>query len=278
MKYSYLGSGQPNCNSVLFFRAIYSLLTGKNFELAVLSKLFEGFLDDGPQFVLRLVIVVLVGVGNIGQNRDEFIFIMSMVFSFGALTYFGLKFNERKTNPLAKWLLALPMFAASVAARGFTLAVFLKETLDDKSEWIGGLIVLILYFITNVAIFKISGQDIIRSLVFGFSSTLIPAGYNNDDYYYQIPNQPLIDSNTYQENEVTPENIEMNQINTNRVPINSDTSQKMRSGLFLVLHTILNTILLSSCAIYIATTKDLSEQSNNALILPQILCVIPGEY
>ena len=184
---------------IFIFRAIYSLITGKNFELAVLSKLFEGFLDDGPQFVLRLVIVVLVGVGNIGQNRDEFIFIMSMVFSFGALTYFGLKFNERKTNPLAKWLLALPMFAASVAARGFTLAVFLKETLDDKSEWIGGLIVLILYFITNVAIFKISGQDIIRSLVFGFSSTLIPAGYNNDDYYYQIPNQPLIDSNTYQE-------------------------------------------------------------------------------
>ena len=160
------------------------------------------------------------------------------------------------------------------------MAVFLKETLDQesyRSEWIGGLIVVILYFITNVAIFKISGQDIIRSLVFGFSSTLIPAGYNNDDYYYQIPNQPLIDSNTYQENEVTPENIEMNQIN-NRVPANSDISQKMRSGLFLVLHTILNTILLSSCAIYIATTKDLSEQSNNALILPQILCVIPGEY
>ena len=113
--------------------------------------------------------------------------------------------------------------------------------------------------------------------MFGFSSTLIPAGYNNDDYYYQIPNQPLIDSNTYQENEVTPENIiQMNQIN-NSVPANSVESQKMRSGLFLLLHTILNTILLSSCAIYIATTKDLSEQSNDALILPQILCVIPGE-
>ena len=30
-----------------------------------------------------------------------------------------------------------------------------------------------------------------RSVVFGFSSTLIPAGYNNDEYFYQCPNQPL---------------------------------------------------------------------------------------
>ena len=42
--------------------------------------------------------------------------------------YFGIKFNERETNGWTKWLLSFPMFAASVASRAFTLAVFLKET------------------------------------------------------------------------------------------------------------------------------------------------------
>ena len=56
--------------NIFFCRAIYTLITGKNFELAVLSKLFEGFLDDGPQFVLRLVVVVLFGIG-IGQDKGE---------------------------------------------------------------------------------------------------------------------------------------------------------------------------------------------------------------
>ena len=61
-------------------------------------------------------------------SLDDIIFTLSMVTSFGALVYFGLKFNERQTNPWAKWFLAFPMFAASVASRAFTLAVFLKET------------------------------------------------------------------------------------------------------------------------------------------------------
>ena len=52
---------------------------------------------------------------------------MSMITSFGALVYFGLQFNERDTNGWTKWLLCFPMFAANVASRGFTLAVFLKE-------------------------------------------------------------------------------------------------------------------------------------------------------
>ena len=59
---------------------------------------------------------------------DDIIFTLSMVTSFGALVYFGLKFNERETNSWAKWLIAFPMFAASVASRAFTLAVFIKET------------------------------------------------------------------------------------------------------------------------------------------------------
>ena len=100
-----------------------------------------------------------------------------------------------------------------ICATGFTLSVFLKETLGNKSEWIGGLIVLIIYFIANIAIFKICGQDIVRSLVFGFSSTLIPVGYNNDEYYYQKPNQPLSDNNLYQETQISPNDLEMNNVN-----------------------------------------------------------------
>ena len=30
------------------------------------------------------------------------------------------------------------------------------------------------------------GQDLIRSIVFGLCSLLIPAGYSNDSYYYQV--------------------------------------------------------------------------------------------
>ena len=86
------------------------------------------------------------------------------------------------------------MFAASVAARGFTLSVFLKETIDNKSEIIGALIVLAIYFGVNVTIFKFCGQDLPRSFIFGFSSTLIPAGYNNDEAFYQCPHQPIRDT------------------------------------------------------------------------------------
>ena len=50
----------------------------------------------------------------------------------------------------------------------------------------------------------------------------------------------------------------------------------MKSGLFLVLHTVINTVLLSSCAIYISVTRNLSMEANDALVFPQILAVIPG--
>ena len=118
------------------------MLTSKDRELPDMAKLFEGFLDDGPQFVLRLVVFVLYGVGqasdkgksfNIPHIRlinklrvkvdlsililfsDDIIFTLSMVTSYCAIVYYGLKFNERNTNPFAKWLICLPMFMASVA-------------------------------------------------------------------------------------------------------------------------------------------------------------------
>ena len=42
----------------------------RTLEKAVMSKYFTAFLDHGPQFVLRLVIVVLVGIAQNGvYNR-----------------------------------------------------------------------------------------------------------------------------------------------------------------------------------------------------------------
>ena len=115
---------------------------------------------------------------------DNIIFTLSMITSFCALVYFGLQFNERETNAFVKWLISLPMFLTSVAARGFTFAVFLKETtipadiqspstsngtenaiVSDEScsfEWIGGLCVIAIYCGLNVIAFRISGQDYIR--------------------------------------------------------------------------------------------------------------------
>ena len=108
-----------------------------------------------------------------------------MATSFCALVYCGMQFNERETNGFVKWLVSFPMFLTSLAARGFTLAVFLKETtiananvqssngtesgtentMDGSSvpfEWVGGLCVIAAYCTFNIIAFHISGQDPIR--------------------------------------------------------------------------------------------------------------------
>ena len=153
-----------------------------------------------------------------------------------------------------------------------------------------------------------------RSVVFGFSSTLIPAGYNNDEYFYQCPNQPLwsddptqtqYESRDQSNNTVGPstlntpqargidhsndrlvyyEEIRIPESNSVVVGQASKTaaqtnipSNNMKSGRFLIIHTVASTLILSGCAIYISITKDnLSDSSTNALILPQILAVVPG--
>ena len=145
--------------------------------------------------------------------------------------------------------------------------------------------------------------------MFGLSSTLIPAGYNNDEYFYQCPHQSLWSNSLENENLPTDRSdntigpamfnsphqnlqhsshvhhhFEELQIQENSVTRSSDaledkspTSNKMKSGRFLIIHTILSTLILSGCAIYISITKDnLSDSSSNALILPQILAVVPG--
>ena len=60
-------------------------------------------------------------------------------------------------------------------------------------------------------------------------------------------------------------------------PETGNQFSNMKSGRFLIIHTVASTLILSGCAIYISITKDnLSVSSSNALILPQILAVVPG--
>ena len=283
---------------------VYSLVTSRRLHIASLAKLFEGFLDDGPQFVLKLVVVVLYGIG-LSVERSDLIFAFSMVTSFMALVYFGLKFNERKASCLVKLVIACPMLAAFAAARAFTLAVFLKETLGHPKEFMGGLLALSLFCLINVLALRHCGQDWIRSVVFGLCSLLIPAGYNNDAYFFQLPNQPLsrpdkVRGDDYrqqqqqqqQEQEETGRNdgIALNATLTQRrltitsptTDVNGPTTNssqdqdKVKSGRFLIIYTASNTIMLFGCAGYIVFTRNLNVTSDDVLILPQILAVIPG--
>ena len=56
---------------VIFYRSVYTLVTGKRKELPILAKYLEGFLDDGPQFVLRLIVFVLYGLGREGLDKGR---------------------------------------------------------------------------------------------------------------------------------------------------------------------------------------------------------------
>ena len=58
-------------------------------------------------------------------------------------------------------------------------------------------------------------------------------------------------------------------------------SLQMRGGLFLMLYSASNLVLLSSCAIYVAAVansglSEISAESDNALVIPLILAVVPG--
>eukprot|EP00095_Tigriopus_kingsejongensis_P007483 maker-scaffold580_size130538-snap-gene-0.24 protein:Tk07483 transcript:maker-scaffold580_size130538-snap-gene-0.24-mRNA-1 annotation:"xk-related protein" len=342
------GSVLLYCGLFLFFYPVvpialcgYTLITGRKRHLAALAKLFEGFLDDGPQFVLKLIVVVFYQIADI-------IFTISMVTSFIALVFFGLSFNELNTNRVVRIWLCLPMLAAFAGARAFTLAVFLKETLANTTEWVGGVFVLALFCLINVGWFKYCGQDLIRSVVFGLCSLLIPAGYNNIAYFYQCPDQALIvhsinptecqvgqriverygddgsksrlaRKNTLLDDveaeafpgskgnpcpdEVFGNDTEMtltpsappleppeggedaqtemrgerNPQRLGSVVIDSDLSE-MKSGRFLILYTLSNALLIAGCAVYLTTSRDLDAESDDALILPLLLAVVPGTF
>ncbi len=64
---------------------------------------------------------------------------------------------------------------------------------------------------------------------------------------------------------------------TTTIPSHPLKTQSMRSGVFLTLYTVSNAVLLSCCAAYVSSTRDLDDEEDSAIILPQILALIPGE-
>jgi len=266
----------------------------KLYEKAILARFFSSFLDHGPQFVLRVVVVVLNGLSHRGQyNRDDYLFILSMIASFMSLVFSALHFNERKASFGVRLFISIPMFSAIFACRAFTLAVFLREVLQEGSAfylrflWI---IVILALILGNLAIFRWCGQDWIRSLVYGCCSILLPAGYGNDNLYYQLPNQNLLQD---QDHAKPKPRLRRDLSLENRLEGVSDEVLKeaedqeaegdstvhlkpMKSGRYLMTHSVMNTIVLGLCFIYLYTNNKLDKEADEALVIPQILAVIPG--
>ena len=47
-------------------------------------------------------------------------------------------------------------------------------------------------FVNSSIYYRWCGQDWPRSIVFSLTSLLVPSGYANDPFYYQLPNQNLL--------------------------------------------------------------------------------------
>jgi len=267
----------------------------KTLEKAVMSKYFTAFLDHGPQFVLRLVIVVLVGISQNGvYSRHDTVFILSMVSSFGSMIYTALWFNERKSSLLRWFFLAGPMYSAIFACRAFTAAVLLKTTVHDGSFAAGAFFLLLAAIIgTNLGLFRLCGQDWTRSAVFAIASTLLPAGYKNDRLYYQVPGQDILEPcENYREMELTvgvEDQLDEGAAGDHLVEASGDQpvveegeDQKkkslvpMRSAKFLLLHVLINSAIMGMVSIKIFFSQNLDTGSDDALVIPQILGVIPG--
>jgi len=286
---------------LLFYPVVPLLLTiaylitdnERTLEKAVMSKYFTAFLDHGPQFVLRLVIVVLVGIAQNGvYNRHDTVFVLSMVSSFGSQIYTALWFNERSSTLLRWFFLAGPMYSAIFACRAFTAAVLLKTTVHDGSLAAGSFFLLLAAIIgTNLGIFRLCGQDWTRSAVFAIASTLLPAGYQNDSLYYQVPGQDILQPcENYREMELTVEVAGDQHVETGVDQlvegagdqlVEGEVDKKealvpMRSAKFLLLHVFINTAVMGIASTYIFFSRSLDAGSDDAIVIPQILGVIPG--
>ena len=77
-------------------------------------------------------------------------------------------------------------------------------------------------------------------------------GYNNDAYFYQRPHQPMWTPTpeAYENGIGLPEFEDCGVLDgeAKKSTLEASKSGKMRSALFLILHTISSTVLLSSCA------------------------------
>ena len=127
-------------------------------ERARLARLFASFLDHAPQFVIRVVVVVLLGIPHRGlYTRDDTLFILSMIASMMSLVLSAIVFNENKKFIAIKLLISVPMFAAVFASRAFTLAVFMKEALQNDSfgtHELSGFGVLIVMAAINLGLYR----------------------------------------------------------------------------------------------------------------------------
>ena len=208
--------------------------------------------------------------------RDDFIFIFSMFTSFLAFILTTLWFNERQSS-WVKWIfLSGPMYSALFACRAFTLAVFLKETLyNDKTDAPWAFFILGLMFSFNVGLLRYCGQDWLRSAVFGATSILVPSGYNNDSLYYQLPGQ-----------DITKDQSKVYTVSRQEAPADEagDAGQEqpvqltpMRSTVFFMFHVLFNTVLMFCVSVFLFTTSsNLDSNADDALIIPQLLGVVPG--
>ena len=243
------------------------LVTGehKHKHQAFLLKAFEASLDDGPHFVLRLIVALLKGL-----PKYSFIFFSSMLTSFIALALFGLRFNEKKTDKWIKWLVAFPMLVTSLGARAFILAVYIMKTAfsphKDNHEWIWGpTIFIIFYVLFNIVIFMICGHDLKRSVIFGLCSTLIPAGYNYDENFNQQLTQPLANPAT----DGIRGGVEQDVLN---VETHTLETKIMRSWILLLWHWVLSLCLMAFSTFF---TK-ISEEACRILGIAQILIYLSG--
>jgi len=55
---------------------------------------------------------------------------------------------------------------------------------ETSNEWIVGLVLIIVYFMINIGTFRLCRQDIIRSVIFGMCSTLLPAGNMTFSFFF----------------------------------------------------------------------------------------------
>ncbi|XP_023336286.1 uncharacterized protein LOC111707414 [Eurytemora carolleeae] len=275
---------------------VYSLIRkdDEHYQRARLARLVSSFLDHGPQFVVRVVVVVLSGLPHRGiYDKGDVVFIISMISSFLSLILSALVFNERKSSYVLWIFVCTPMFSAILASRAFTLAVFLRQVLQVEAPWYQQMIcilVVVLMILSNIGLFRWCGQDWIRSVVFSLSSVLLPAGYNNDPEYYQLPNQNLLSNRSL----VKPlprlrrDVIETAELGSQVVTTGPEGEEgvnitekeeflePMNSGKYLLSHILVNTVLLGTCSLYVYFSSKLDIKEDDALVLPQVLCAIPG--
>ena len=162
--------------------------------------------------------------------------------------------------------------------------MFLRETLyNDRSDALLALMIIALMVGVNVTIFRLCGQDWVRSVVFGLASLLLPAGYNNDEKYYQLPGQDITrDPQTVSraprlrpaaEYQLKPQEGE--ELADREKEVVALTP--MKSTKFLIYHVLANTLLMSACSVYLLLSPgDLGHEADDALVIPQLLGVVPG--